>query len=261
MRKLLIVVFIASFGLVENQSFAAEEDLGARYARETATLNSLKLGLEQQVSQLRKAHEAKMTSKNAQLESLESKLAQVTVEVDETQARFDDAEKKSKSLSAGGGLEAATKDLRKTLEAYEARPRKTASSIDPMRAYQDEVFEAAKFLRRASQIREEAGAFKMKDGTVTQGALKWFGETSVIGKTERGRVPLGPDGTGGWLAIDSSMAKGPMAKSAIFSDLRTKIDISVAATSADRLAGFIPIFWLALLGLAVSWLFVSIAKQ
>ncbi len=260
MKKLISSSFTI-LSLASGIAFASPEDLGAMYARETATLNSLKQGLEQQILQLRKAHETKMAAKNAQLEGLEAKLAKLTVEVDETQARFDDAEKKAKVLSAGGGLEAATKDLRKTLEAFEARPRKTASSIDSMRAFQDEVSEAVKILRRSSKIREEAGAFKMKDGTMTQGALKWFGETSVFGKSEQGIVPLGPDGTGGWLAIDNFKSIDGTAKSAIFSDLRTKIDVSVAASSADRLAGFIPIFWLALLGLAVSWLFVSIAKQ
>ncbi|MDZ4081772.1 MAG: hypothetical protein U1E10_02460 [Bdellovibrionales bacterium] len=221
-------------------------------AKEIAALQSLKYGLDLQVSQLRKAHEVKMSLKNSQLQKLESELARLHVEVDEAQSRFDENEKKSKALNSGGGLESATKDLRKTLEAFEARSRKTAYSIDSMRAFRDEASEVVKVLSRSNQVREEAGAFKLKDGTVTQGGLLWLGETAVFGKSESGLIPLGPDGVGGWLAAP---------KAVVFSDLRSKVDLSTIATTSDRLAGFIPIFWLALLGMAVSWLFVSIAKQ
>lgn len=221
-------------------------------AKEVAALQSLKHGLDLQISQLRKAHEAKMSMKNSQLQKLEADLATLHVEVDEAQSRFDEDEKKSKALNSGGGLESATKDLRKTLEAFEARARKTAHSIDSMRAFRDEASQAVKVLSRSHQAREEAGAFKLKDGTVTQGGLLWMGETAVFGKAEGSLIPLGPDGVGGWLAAP---------KSVVFSDLRSKVDLSTVATTSDRLAGFIPIFWLGLLGMAVSWLFVSIAKQ
>lgn len=222
-------------------------------AKETAALQSLKHGLELQISQLKKAHETKMKTKKSQLDILQLELNRLSVEVDNAQSSFDESEKKAKALAAGGGLESATKDLRKTLEVYEARSRKTAVSIDSMRAFRDEASEAIKILKRATQIREEAGAFKLRDGTLTQGGLKWFGETAVFGKSDKGLIALGPDGVGGWLALDS--------RPAVFSDLRSKVDASMVATTSDKLAGLIPVLWLALLGMAVSWLFVSIAKH
>jgi len=241
-------------GVLHSEAMATAEVVNHAQivAKETAALQSLKHGLDLQISQLRKAHEVKMSIKSAQLQKLESELARLHSEVDEAQSRFDENEKKSKALSSGGGLESATKDLRKTLEVFEARSRKTEFSIDSMRAYRDEASAAVKVLSRSNQVREEAGAFKLNDGTVTQGGLIWFGETSVFGKSEGGLIPLGPDGLGGWLAVP---------KSVVFSDLRSRVDLSNVATASDRLAGFIPIFWLALLGMAVSWLFVSIAKQ
>src|SRR3989344_696015 len=63
-------------------------------AKEIAALQSLKYGLDLQVSQLRKAHEVKMSLKNSQLQKLESELARLHVEVDEAQSRFDENEKK-----------------------------------------------------------------------------------------------------------------------------------------------------------------------
>lgn len=222
-------------------------------AKETAALQSLKHGLELQISRLKRAHETKMSFKKSQLDSLQLELNRLNVEVDTAQSSFDESEKKAKALAAGGGLESATKDLRKTLEVYEARSRKSAASIDSMRAFRDEASEAVKILKRSTQMREEAGAFKLRDGTLTQGGLKWFGETAVFGKSDKGLIALGPDGVGGWLALDT--------RAAIFSDLRSKVDVSMVATTSDKLAGLIPVLWLALLGMAVSWLFVSIAKH
>lgn len=239
----LVVSLSAASGVVDEAEIVAKE---------AAALQSLKYGLDVQISQLRKAHDAKMNAKNALLQKLETELSQLHVAVDEAQSRLEEHEKKSKALASGGGLESATKDLRKTLEAFEARPRKNAVSADSMRAYRDEVEETIKVLKRSSETREEAGAFKLKDGTVKQGGIKWFGETSVFGRSENGLVPLGPDGVGGWFAAP---------KTVVFSDLRSKLDVSASATAADRLAGLIPILWLTLLGLAVSWLFVAIAKQ
>lgn len=230
-------------------------------AKETATLQSLKHGLDLQISQLRKANDAKMSSKATQLQALQQELNMLHVAVDEAQSSFDDTEKKSKALSTGGGLESATKDLRRTLETFEARSRKTAMSTDSMVAFSEEVTEAVKVLKRASDVREEAGAYKLKDGTIKQGGLKWLGETAVFGKSENGLIALGPDGVGGWLALNSGSDSGAGSLAAVFSDLRVKVDVSTVATTADRLAGLVPIFWLGLLGMAVSWLFVSIAKH
>lgn len=254
--SLLSIFALFSFGMIGSAGANTSSENSSQaqiVAKEAAALQSLKHGLDLQISQLIRAHEQKMRSKQSQLQSLQAELNRLNVEFDDAQSSFDESEKRSKALAAGGGLESATKDLRKTLEAYEARARKTALSIDSMRAFRDEASEAIKILKRSTQIREEAGAFKLKDGTVTQGGLKWYGETAVFGKSEKGLFALGPDGVGGWLALDS--------KAAVFSDLRSKVDVSMVATTSDKLAGLIPILWLGLLGMAVSWLFVSIAKH
>lgn len=278
----LLVILLALAGAASAEpitSQTTDSSYAAAVAREQASLIATRDALNKEIlntEQRLQAEEAKLKNK---VSMLEQEAVRLSVQTDETQSRYEELEKKNRNALAGSQIEATVSDLTQTLDVFEGKVNRAMKVSEPLRAFETQVERGLDALTRAQQIRVTAGSFSDVNGVERQGTIMIVGESAAWGRwlDRAGNLPteavhdvvLAPNGKSGWVEIARD-EKGTLQKlvgkvaerldAVVFSDVKAKIDHSISASFADRMAGFAPLFWLGLLGVAVTGLFVAIAR-
>lgn len=281
MLSLLVILLALAGAASADQSTAqtAESSYAAAVAREQATLVATRDALNKEIlntEQRLQAEEAKLKNK---VLALEQEALRLSVQTDEAQSRYEEVEKKNRTALVGSQIEATVSDLTKAIDAFEGKSTRSTKISEPVRAFELQVERGLDGLTRAQQIRVTAGSFSDANGVERQGTITIVGESAAWGRwvDRDGNLPteathdvvLAPNGKSGWIEIGRD-EKGTLQKivskaaerldAVVFSDMKAKIDHPITASFADRMAGFAPLFWLGLLGAAVTGLFVAIAR-
>jgi biopolymer transport protein ExbB len=241
-------------------------------AREEAQLVSLRDAMTRQIQQLEERRQKQKRDIEARRKLQDAERAKLAVQGDELKAKLDEYERRQKQSLQGMHMEAARQKLRKFLDQYHDESV-AAPTIQPdsWSAFAAEVERAEKTLRQSRQVRVEAGSFLDREGRRQQGSIIHLGQTAAFAETEGRAFIVAPDGKGGWLEMaptESSMLKTIVSNGAldslsafVYDNVAKRSDLTMAAGFADHAAGWIPLLWLALLGLSVTGLFVAIARS
>jgi hypothetical protein len=208
----------------------------------------------------------------SQRKAQDAERAKLAVQGDELKAKLDEYDRRQKQNLQGTHMEAARQKLKKFLDQYHGDAASLQSmSADLWNGFASEVERAEVTLRRAREVRVEAGSFLDREGRRRQGSIIHLGQTAAFAEAEGQTFVVAPDGKGGWLemaAAEPAMLKalksGAVLDSLsafVYDSVTKRSDLTMAASFADHAAGWIPLFWLALLGLAVTGLFIAIARS
>ncbi len=241
-------------------------------AREEAQLVSLRDAMARQIQQLEERRFKQKREMESQRKAQDAERAKLAIQGDELKAKLDEYDRRQKQNLQGTHMEAARQKLKKFLDQYHGDAASLQSmSADLWNGFASEVERAEVTLRQAREVRVEAGSFLDREGRRRQGSVIHLGQTAAFAEAEGQTFVVAPDGKGGWLemaAAEPAMLKalksGAVLDSLsafVYDSVTKRSDLTMAASFADHAAGWIPLFWLALLGLAVTGLFIAIARS
>lgn len=258
----LAALLVIQFG---HRTNAIAQEVGDSLSREVTHLNSMKEGLRREVENLKSANQAKLAAIESEIQKFESLRIRQASELDAVEADLQSLQNRMKASGTLSAVESSSRELKKAITSFEGRSSrsvsvsKVVSSETALSRFLDGFSEAREVLKRSGEIRDEARGFALVSGETVQGKVKWIGETAAIGVSEGKMAPLSPDGKGGWKALRPLQEQ--LTSLVVFSNLKDTIDTGVSANLGDRALGLVPILWLGLLGVAVSWLFALIARN
>ncbi|MBK7890072.1 MAG: hypothetical protein IPJ84_04270 [Bdellovibrionales bacterium] len=279
----LLMILLAWAGAASaaepSATLESENSYAAAIAREQASLTATRDALAREIGSIEQRLRAEEALLKKKAVALEQEALRLTVQTDEAQSRYEEIEKKNRTALAGSQIEVTVSDLTQAIDVFEGKPSVATKVAEPLRGFEVQVERGLAGLNRAQQIRVTAGSFYDASGVERQGTVTLVGESAAWGRwVDRGDslptstthdVVLAPNGKAGWIEIARD-DKGTLQKlvskvaerldAVVFSEVKSKVDHSIAASFADRAAGFAPLFWLGLLGLAVTGLFVAIAR-
>ena len=260
-------------GQVDSQNMAGGENSWVQAAaREEAQLVNLRDAMNRQVQQLEQRRLKRMREVESQRKVQDAERAQLAVQADELKAKLEEYERRQKQSLQGAHMEAARQKLKKFLDKYhgETSPAQTGTT-ETWNGFVAEIERAERVLRQSQAVRVEAGSFLDREGHRRQGSIVHLGQTAAFGEAEGRSVIVAPDGKSGWLELTTAepsmvkaMINGGIVDSLyafVYDSVSQRSDLNVAASFADRAAGWVPLVWLSLLGLAVAGLFVAIARS
>lgn len=241
-------------------------------AREEAQLVSLRDAMARQIQQLEQRRQSQLREMETRRKAQDAERAKLAVLGDELKSKLEEYERRQKQSLQGTHMEAARQKLKKFLDQYHGESTAGSNGVgDSWKAFAAEVERAEKTLGQARQVRVEAGSFLDREGRRQQGSIIHLGQTAAFAETEGRAFIVAPDGKGGWLEMaptESSMLKALISTGAleslsafVYDNVVKRSDLTLAASFADHAAGWIPLFWLALLGLSVTGLFIAIARS
>ena len=262
MRALPVLLTLSFIALCASPAARASESL----AREMTHLNSLKEGLRRETENLKRADKVQMQALETELNKLEQTRNRLAMELDKEESELQVLQQKMKVSGAVGVVDSATRELKREVAAFGERQEKSLKAKKEsggletaLSRFLETLEEAREILKRSGELRDEARGFSLVDGEFVQGRVRWIGETAAVGIANGKMAPLSPDGKGGWIAMRP--LQETLSSYVVFSKLDERIDSGVSATFGDRALGLVPLVWLGLLGVAVTWLFALIAKN
>lgn len=257
----LIFLTVFQFGFWDRVD---AQDVGDSLLREVSHLNSMKEGLRREIESLKSANYLKLKAIESEIQKYEELRIKQAAELDQVEADLQSLQSRTRTSGQVSAVEASSREIKKSLAAFHGRSLRAGTGQTPvggetaLSRFLGSFSEAKTMLKRTGSIRDEASGFSLVNGETVQGKIRWVGETAAIGVFEGKMAPLSPDGRGGWKALRPLEIS--LTNLVVFSNVKDMIDSGVTANLGDRALGLVPILWLGLLGVAVSWLFALIAR-
>jgi biopolymer transport protein ExbB len=182
------------------------------YRREFALLEAQKRELTARIAEIRQQTESRQSRLEGEIAALENRVFSERAEAETATEELTRIEQAAFALSENAGFIDATLDqARSTLAGFgnESLSADDFASRDELAKLQGMFDQGIAQLRTLAEIRREAGAFFLADGTEVQGQIVHYGNIAAFGVSEQGSGALVPAG-GGRLRL----WKDPAAESA-----------------------------------------------
>lgn len=259
----------AAFCAIALVTFATEaQQLEQSFQQEYVYLTSQKESLTRQKTEMEAAMVARLRKTQAQVSEMQRRLTRLMATNDEKHEELLVLEKQKKELQKRGtSLESTYKKAIDTLADFERQLRfenpkdkqKAPASVPENITLADlgPTFAKADLLLRSSARPETfTGYFLDGEDALKKGEVTRLGRVAAFLQKDGKKMILGPSGTGTLKFLEEAHGQ----QTFIFDNLNEEARIQKAATIVERLADIGPIFFLGLMLLMVTGLFLVLVR-
>lgn len=169
------------------------------YRREFAFLEAQKRELTRRIEEVRSQTASQRGRLEAEVSALENRLLSARTEAEDAAAELNRIEQAAFALAENSGfIDATLEQARSTLAGFgnERLSSDDFAALDEQAKLNTLFQTSIETLGSLAQVRREAGAFFLADGTEVQGQLVRFGSIAAYGVSEQGSGALVPAGGG-----------------------------------------------------------------